>query len=336
MRKKIFILLITLALSLNIWAGRYAGDFMAIGSGVRSLGMGGAFSAIANDGSAIYWNTSGIAQIRQTEIGVSRAFLYQGLASYDTFTLCQPLPNEVTIGFNWTRLTIKEIPLFDEKYLIGTNVDQRSLDPDLHLSGIPDGQFTSTDDLFQFAFAKHVHYNLNMGWLFFELPFDLYFGGNIKYIKRKILDIVATGTGFDFSFIAKTDLAVLLDVENLGTISFGLNFQDVGGTVITWDKESKHEDEILFNNKLGTAIYQPLNFINTMLILSHDVDYVYEKTHHFGLETIYKDKLSFRLGYYDKNFSTGLSFKIYEFTVDYAFLTNALGNTNRVGIRFNF
>jgi hypothetical protein len=95
--KKILITVCIIILSYNLQAGRYAGDFMAIGSGVRALGMGGAYSAIADDGSAIYWNASGISQIKEIEFTLMRAFLYEGLAYYDNFNMCYPLPNEVTL-----------------------------------------------------------------------------------------------------------------------------------------------------------------------------------------------------------------------------------------------
>ena len=185
MIKKIILITCLILSSVSVFADRYAGDFMVIGAGVRSSGMGGAFSAIADDGSAIYWNASGIAQMRKSEIGVMRAFLYKDLATYDNFTYCQPLPNEVTIGFNWTRLSIDDIPVFLEEHLV-YNVDYRSSYHEYNLSAIPDGKISSTDDLYQFAFAKHAQYNLNLGWLFFEIPFDIYLGGNIKYIKSKI------------------------------------------------------------------------------------------------------------------------------------------------------
>ena len=147
----------------SLYAGRYAGDFMMIGSGARPLSMGGAFAGIANDGNAIYWNASGIAQMRNSEVSFMHAFLYNNIASYDNITYCQPLPNNVTIGLNLTRLTVDNIPNFDEKYLIGHNVDERINNSLYHLPGIADGYFKSTDDLFQFAFAKHIHYDLNMG-----------------------------------------------------------------------------------------------------------------------------------------------------------------------------
>ena len=336
--KKLLVVLLLLVTITTLFAGRYAGDFMAVGSGVRALGLGGAYTAIADDGSAIYWNSAGISQIRDFEFSLMAASLYNDLARYSNISGCVPLPNEVTIGLNWTLLTIDDIPIYNESNIIGTNVDQRSTDLNWIMNdvAIPDGKFRSADYLIQFAFAKHLHYDLNMGWLFFELPFDFHFGGNIKYISRKILDNIGNGTGFDFSFITKTDLGILLDLEWLGQIAWGLNMQDIGGTVITWDVTSNHEDEILFNTKTGIAIFQPLCFIKSNLIISADKDYVYQGIEHYGVELNYAEILSLRGGYYDSNIAMGFSVQLYDFILDYAFITNALGNTNRVALRAMF
>ncbi|MCF7858273.1 MAG: hypothetical protein K9N07_02960 [Candidatus Cloacimonetes bacterium] len=338
MKLKIAIIILLFMITFNLSAGRYAGEFMVIGSGVRSSGMGKAFTALANDGSAIYWNASGIAQLRSTEIGLMRAFLYSGLASYDNFSVCQPLPNEVTIGFNWTRLSIDDIPVFLEEHLVG-NPSFRSSYFEYNLTGIPDGKITSTDDLLQFAFAKHIHYDLDLGWLFFDVPFDLYFGGNIKYIKRKIDESIGNGTGFDFSLLARTSLSVILERDWMGDIALGINFQDIGGTDITWavvDDDSDHKDEVIMNSKLGVAITQPIPRIYSSIVLSHDIDYIYNKIHHTGFEFQYKDFLELRLGYYDTNFTTGITIIYKNFSLDYAFLTNNLASTNRVGLRVKF
>ena len=56
MKKRTLVVIVIMLTALPLVAGRYAGDFMMIGAGVRSLGMGGAFCALADDGSAIYWN----------------------------------------------------------------------------------------------------------------------------------------------------------------------------------------------------------------------------------------------------------------------------------------
>ena len=336
MKKIIYCTLVISLAFFHLYAGRYAGDFMMIGSGVRALGMGGAFAAIADDGSSIYWNSSGIAQIRESELTAMHAFLYNGLASYDNITFCQPLPNEVTIGFNVTRLTVDEIPYFDEQYLVGTNVDQRINNSYYQLTGIPDGNFRSVDDLYQFAFAKHIHYMANMGWLFFEVPFDFYFGGNVKYIKRQIKDNLGSGTGIDFGFKMKTDLATIFDLDYLGSIALGMNFQDISSTDITWDTESEHKDEVLFNSKIGVAVEQPITSINSTLTMAYDVDYIYGSTNHLGLDLNYRETASIRVGYYDNNATCGASIKIYGINVDYALINNPIGLTNRIGMRLNF
>ena len=335
MKRIILIILIALC-SLSLWATRYAGDFLSIGTGVRSIGMGGAFTSVADDGSAIFWNSAGLGQIRDTEVGLMRAYLHNGLAKYDNFNFIQPLPNDLTIGFNWTRLTIDNIPLFLESHLVFT-VDYRSTFPDWNLpADQPDGYFSDIDDIFQFAFAKHIHYDLNLGWLFFDVPFDFNFGGNVKYVKRKIYDTLGTGTGFDLSGLVTTDLSILLDVKELGKLNFGVNFQNVGGTVIAWDTISEHTDEILFNTRVGVSLLQPLDIIHSTLILSTDKSYAYEGTAYYGTELVYKEFISGRFGINDAHFATGMSFKVYDINIDYGFTTNKLGNSHRIGVRAYF
>jgi Uncharacterised protein family (UPF0164) len=43
--------------------GTFDGQFLKIGIGARAAGMGGAFVAVADDASALYWNAAGIARI---------------------------------------------------------------------------------------------------------------------------------------------------------------------------------------------------------------------------------------------------------------------------------
>ena len=320
-----------------LFAGRFASDFIIIGSGVRPLGMGGAFAAVSDNGSAIYWNASGLAQIKEIEAEVMRAFLYNNLAAYDFFSFCIPLPANTTIGISFTQLSIDDIDLYEEKWLVGTNVDIRSSDVEQQLTGIPDGTFSSTDQLFEFAFAKKVSQILNLGWSLFDLPVDYYIGGTFKYIKRNLYKNMGTGMGFDLSFMIKTDFALLTDVDWLGAIKFAINLQDVAGTEITWDTKSKHSDEIITNPKLGLAVVQPLEFIKSEIILAYDWDNMYELTRNVGLEFTYNNQLSFRSGLYDKHFSAGMGIRYKRYNINYAFITNVdLGNSHRVGLTVNF
>ncbi|MCB5278510.1 MAG: hypothetical protein LHW59_03185 [Candidatus Cloacimonetes bacterium] len=336
MKKLLFLCLLLPLLSVPAFAGRYAGDFMMIGAGVRALGMGGAFSALADDGSAIYWNSGGLSQIRESEVSAMHAFLYGDLASYDFLSYVQPLPNDVSIAFNVTRLTVSDIPYFDEKYLLGTNVDERINNMNDQLPGIPDGTFRSTDDLYQFAFSKTIRFGANMGWQFFEIPFELGMGGNVKFIQRRIKDNLGSGTGLDLGVKLRTDMAVLFDEDSLGDLNFGINFQDVAGTSILWDTNSEMRDKVLFNTKTGIALVQPITSIKSVFSLAYDYDYVYQGTSHYGLDWNYDERANLRIGYYDKNFSCGASLKVYGIFIDYALITNPIGISNRLGLRVKF
>lgn len=77
MNKKIAILilaLISLGLAAHSWAqpdfsnnGRSGLVFLKIGVGARAIGMGGAYTAVANDASALYWNPAGVAKLKKME-----------------------------------------------------------------------------------------------------------------------------------------------------------------------------------------------------------------------------------------------------------------------------
>ena len=43
--------------------GTTAAQFLKIGIGARALALGGAYSAIADDASALYWNPGGLSRI---------------------------------------------------------------------------------------------------------------------------------------------------------------------------------------------------------------------------------------------------------------------------------
>ncbi|HPK41830.1 MAG TPA: hypothetical protein PKZ69_09405, partial [Candidatus Cloacimonadota bacterium] len=69
---------------------------------------------------------------------------------------------------------------------------------------------------------------------------------------------------------------------------------------------------------------------------AYDKDFVYDKTDHFGAEFNYKNKAQLRMGVYDGNFAAGVGIALSRVDVDYAFVTNNLGNTNRVGLTYKF
>lgn len=58
------------------WAAETA-SFLNIGVGARALGMGGAYTALADDANALYWNPAGLAKIEKREITASHAEMFE-------------------------------------------------------------------------------------------------------------------------------------------------------------------------------------------------------------------------------------------------------------------
>lgn len=48
--------------------GTYAAQFLKIGTSARAAGMGSAFTAVANDATAMYWNPAGMVELSRTQV----------------------------------------------------------------------------------------------------------------------------------------------------------------------------------------------------------------------------------------------------------------------------
>lgn len=57
--------------------GAETAAFLDIGVGARALGMGGAYTALADDANALYWNPSGLAKLEKREFTASHAELFE-------------------------------------------------------------------------------------------------------------------------------------------------------------------------------------------------------------------------------------------------------------------
>ena len=57
--------------------GTTAANFLKIGVGARASAMGGAFTALADDGSALHWNPAGLSQIENTEVSAMYNMWFQ-------------------------------------------------------------------------------------------------------------------------------------------------------------------------------------------------------------------------------------------------------------------
>src|SRR3989304_4818753 len=90
--------------------GKYAGEFMAIGVGGRALGMGGAFTAVANDVTAGYYNPAGLANLNYPQISLMHSEQFGDLVNYDYGAVAIPYGNDMSFGLSIIRLGVDGIP----------------------------------------------------------------------------------------------------------------------------------------------------------------------------------------------------------------------------------
>ena len=80
-----------------------AGPSYQVPLGPRALAMGGAFSAVADDATAIFWNPAGLSQIGSQEVMVTQADLY-GIGIQDNFVaFALPVTMNQTAAVGWYR-----------------------------------------------------------------------------------------------------------------------------------------------------------------------------------------------------------------------------------------
>lgn len=110
---KKFILAIIFLFTTFIHAGSFskvgtaAAQFLKIGVGARAMGMGGSFTAVANDISTIYWNPAGIANLDRTSIGFTHSEWFADI-SHDFAGIVLPISSSDFIAVQATMLNTGE------------------------------------------------------------------------------------------------------------------------------------------------------------------------------------------------------------------------------------
>ncbi len=162
-------------------------QFLKIPAGVRGAGMGGMFTAVADDVSTTYWNTAGLAQLDKIELNLLHVSYFAG-TNYEFAGFALPLRPGSTLGLS---TSFDFIPSFNS-----TN----------NPSAIPG----SANDL-----ALVLGYGQEFGE-----NFSLGIGG--KYISSNLVNFSATGIGFDAGLLFYTsqrDWTLGLSVQNVGQVS---------------------------------------------------------------------------------------------------------------------
>lgn len=87
--------------------GTRAGQFLKFAVGARASAMGNSFAAVANDGSALFWNPAGIGNIKNNEFHLTHVDYLLDIA-FDFAGLVVPVGKTTHLGFSAAALTMDD------------------------------------------------------------------------------------------------------------------------------------------------------------------------------------------------------------------------------------
>jgi len=88
--------------------GTTAAPFLSVEVGARAIGMGGAFVALANDATALYWNPAGIARLSSVGVTLNHTN-WLAETYFDYVGVCLPLGSLGAVGLSFTALTMEDM-----------------------------------------------------------------------------------------------------------------------------------------------------------------------------------------------------------------------------------
>lgn len=315
----------------------YAASFLEIPIGGKALGLGGAFTAVADDGTAFYWNPAGVSLVRNKLLSAMYSSQYGSIGSpgANFYFAGWTMPiGDIGVSANWIRLAINDIPLHADlrEY---TSLEQRYR---LVKESQGGETFSDVEDAFLISFARNNKVELDLGWSYFKLPIEIPVGVNIKLLRQSLYDTEATGIGIDAGAMLRMNLKDFFFSEHWPEVTLAATVKDIGGTRLTWS-QSQRVESVGASEAFGAALVQPLTAIDSRLTMSMDYSTRDADALSFGAELKYKRQFSFRAGLNDATVTLGAGVDFNFFDVDYAYLASSdtqLGQVHRLGLAFNF
>lgn len=302
---------------------KYAGEFLSIGVGGRALGMGEAFTSVANDATAGYWNPAGLVEFSNTHLILMHDERFAGIVNYDYVGFAIKPEKSLSLALSIIRIGVDDIP-YTNNALIDNNANG-IFDPEIDRLDPNKISFVSSSDWTAIA---SIGKNVNEKFAF---------GGNVKFIYRKIATNTGIGIGFDVGIKYK-----------ISKFTFGAILRDVTSTLIAWDT-GRNE---LISPSVVVGISREIKILQGKFTPSIDLRTRFEgrrKTSligtnfvsfdlNFGAEYTFREKISVRSGFTEnKELTLGAGLKLNRIDIDYSFakFNSELGNTHRISIKIS-
>ncbi len=314
--------------------GTSAAQFLKIGVGPRAAALGGSFTALANDASALYWNPAGIAWMNKGHFLASHTNWFIDI-SHEYIGLVVPLAGATRLGVSFTALNTPEMEQTTIQEPDGTGIyfDVQDISIGLTLARMMTNRFS--------------------------------FGITLKYIQQTLFNESAKTLAIDLGGMLRTGFKGLR--LGIAMSNFGGKMKLTGrDLIVSYDDKPNQTGNPLIQASLETQEWPlPINFRIGLafdligrqegLTLSHSqrLTFLVEGTNEndapetvsFGAEYAYKEFFFLRGGYrlnHDlENFSAGLGIQIpfqrWKIQADYS-LTNmdALDYVQRISLGILF
>jgi len=304
--KRIFRLFLVLVLFSGIaWqpgrAENYYGmanDYLQYGAGARSLAMGGAYVALADDASAPYWNPAGIAQIEEHQFLSMYAPFFEG-TSYSFISYVYPLRG-------WGNLAISDVFLYSGGY--------EEVSAGGEVSG---GSSSVWKNAVIICYGNRIHRRV-------------FLGASLKLIYERVMKYSGSGQGIDLGILCNPldRLSIGLAVQNVlqpkVTLReepdvYRINFK-VGLALRTW-----------FNRLTFTADINKLVDENACFSTGLEISPWGE------IPSPTLKKVDLRIGInHLQTFTCGIGLKVRFLSLDYAFNTHKLGSLHKFALTLSW
>jgi len=225
-------------------ATKYAGEFLKVPVGARAAGMGGAFTAVADDATAPWWNPAGMAYLPYREVIPQHSEKFGRLVNHDYLGAVYPLGGasgkQSALGIGLVRLAVDDIIITPRPGEL-TPVTEFQ---DYGLDGMPgsldfgegDGQWQPGERILSIDFYQASSSDLAvlLSYARHDGPHWV-FGGSVKFIRQSIPDtlwrekVTSFGAGLDVGL-----LYMPMDAATIGIV-----VRDLTTTFISWSNGTR-------------------------------------------------------------------------------------------------